>query len=73
MKPGDLVSIYDVSAGEVVGVVLSLAPWEGCYRDSACQEAVMKVRVLFNSDPPAWLSTEGRIAEVVDSALRVIR
>lgn len=73
VKPGDLVSIYDVHVGEVFGVVLSLESWAGCFRDTECHDQVMKARVLFSSNPPLWLSTGGRIVEVVDAALRVIR
>ena len=71
IQTGNLVGMIN-HEGEWIGLVLSVQPMEGCYKDSAGKIPVYICKVLWNKDVPMWMGG-GKIAQATDGILAVIK
>jgi hypothetical protein len=76
MKPGDLVSSFDIHAEVMLGLLLDMEPMSNCYRDSTGSKVVYSCTVMWDRQVPSWMTPVNgnkRISKVPDSILQVMK
>jgi hypothetical protein len=75
IAPGDLVSVFDIRLGKMLGVVVSTETRPGHFHDAPGRLQSISCTVLWNQETPSWMERrgQGNISVVPDTMLTIVK